>query len=892
MNLNSVLRIAAEVTGLQDVTRLEKGLAGAEKAARSAKDGFKAMLDSSAFQAAAAAAAGLGVAIGLSTKAAIDFEESMAEVRKVVGGLEDPKGLQQMRDTIIELARTSPLAAKDFAAIFAAAGQAGIATDQISEFAQGVEKIAVAFDMTAEDAGTAFAKLRATLSLSQEGVMDLADAINHLSNNTASTAPQIVDFMKRTATAGKAAGLSAEQTAAFGAAMIAGGAEAEVAATSFMKLVNSLSAGPNITARQAQALEDLGYVLGDSEQKERELTSAVEAESRRRVQLARDETDQRLKEINRFYRDRLTREQDAMDDEMELATRQIQRRSDAEIEALRKEQDKYIEAISARENLTREQKDREIEALRELYDSRILQIRDRTDGELKEQRRVARDRLTAIRDNLDDQREVETSEARKRFEEAERIEEERKTMLIAKAKEAAQESAKAAAEQLAKGLQEDAIGTITEFFERIRQLPKEAQLSTMTAFFGEEARALQPLIQNAELLETALGLVGEKSQYAGSTLEEFKNRMDTTATQIKIAQGNLEILGIEFGGNFAKALTLVLKALDPVLEGFIWLVQNVPGLGPILAGVTGAFMGLVLVAPGLVGLVNLMKALGISIGGLGGIVTIVKIAFSGLVTFLVNTILPAIVAFFSGPAGWITLAVIAVVAMAIAFREPLGKFLSWLGEWAGKVLRFFVDSLTKPIVIAWNVVTKGLTEALGKAGDGISRIWNSIANGVKSVARSLLQYIANTVNSVASLINKIIAAYNRLPAPDIPLIPQMTVPQFATGGIVARPTLALVGEREREYIVPESKMAQASANYLMGARGAAVIPAFANGGVVGGGGASQGNTTIQLNTGPVLQQDGQRYVTIQDLERSLSSLAANLLGNSRSYAGRRYQGLA
>lgn len=443
MNLNSVLRIAAKVTGLEDVTRLEKGLAGTEKAARSAKDGFKAMLDSSAFQAAAAAAAGLGVAIGLSTKAAIDFEESMAEVRKVVGGLEDPKGLQQMRDTIIELASTSPLAAKDFAAIFAAAGQAGIATDQISEFAQGVEKISVAFDMTAEDAGTAFAKLRASLSLSQEGVMDLADAINHLSGNTASLAPQIVDFMKRTATAGKAAGLSAEQTAAFGAAMIAGGAEAEVAATSFMKLVNSLSAGPNITARQAQALEDLGYVLGDSEQKERELTSAVEAESRRRVQLARDETDQRLKEINRFYRDRLTREQDAMDDEMEIATRQIQRRSDAEIEALRKEQDKYIEAISARENLTREQKDREIEALRELYDSRILQIRDRTDGELKEQRRVARDRLTAIRDNLDDQREVETSGARKRFEEAERIEKERKTMLIAKAKEAAQESAKA-----------------------------------------------------------------------------------------------------------------------------------------------------------------------------------------------------------------------------------------------------------------------------------------------------------------------------------------------------------------------------------------------------------------------------------------------------------------
>jgi hypothetical protein len=47
---------------------------------------------------------------------------------------------------------------------------------------------------------------------------------------------------------------------------------------------------------------------------------------------------------------------------------------------------------------------------------------------------------------------------------------------------------------------------------------------------------------------------------------------------------------------------------------------------------------------------------------------------------------------------------------------------------------------------------------------------------------------------------------------------------------------------------------------------------------------------VQITTGPVLQQDGQRYVTIEDLERSLNSLAGNLLGNSRSFAGRRFQG--
>jgi hypothetical protein len=94
----------------------------------------------------------------------------------------------------------------------------------------------------------------------------------------------------------------------------------------------------------------------------------------------------------------------------------------------------------------------------------------------------------------------------------------------------------------------------------------------------------------------------------------------------------------------------------------------------------------------------------------------------------------------------------------------------------------------------------------------------------------------------------------------------------------------MVGEGgQREYIIPESKMARASANYLMGARGAGVVPGAASS-------ASQGNTTVQITTGPVLQQGGQRYVTIEDLERSLNSLAANLLGNNRSFAGRRFQG--
>ena len=82
-------------------------------------------------------------------------------------------------------------------------------------------------------------------------------------------------------------------------------------------------------------------------------------------------------------------------------------------------------------------------------------------------------------------------------------------------------------------------------------------------------------------------------------------------------------------------------------------------------------------------------------------------------------------------------------------------------------------------------------------------------------------------------------------------------------------------------------MARASANYMACARGGAVIPAFANGGVAGGKAAQ-----INIQTGPVMQQQGQRYVTIEDMEKALQTMAGTLLGNGRSFGGRKYTGIA
>ncbi len=107
------------------------------------------------------------------------------------------------------------------------------------------------------------------------------------------------------------------------------------------------------------------------------------------------------------------------------------------------------------------------------------------------------------------------------------------------------------------------------------------------------------------------------------------------------------------------------------------------------------------------------------------------------------------------------------------------------------------------------------------------------------------------------------------------------VPAFAKGGIVTRPTLAIVGEGgESEYIVPESKAALFSANYLSGARGETAID-----------NDKVGSTSVNITTGPVMQQDGQKYVSLGDLESAMQQVVNTMMGNNRSAGGRRYAGI-
>jgi len=932
MNMDAILRISAKITGLADLGKLQKGLVGIEGAARDVRGAIGTVVSSASFQATAAAAAGLSAGLALAAREAMRFESSMADVRKVVSGLESETAFKEIQNEILDLTKTIPVAAEGFAEIYAAAGQSGIAREELKDFATLVAQVGIAFDMTAADAGTALSQMRVALGMSTEELRSFADQMNYVSNNSGATASNLVEFMKRAGSAGKIAGFAASETMALGAAMIQAGAESEVAATSFRNLVRALSAGPNMTDKQIGALNRLGYALQDAGAYEAELTRAVERESQARVDIARDETDQLRKEIDRRYRDQLTAIQDSVSDEFDAAEDGIRDRSDAQIKALRREQEQLTRAARDRARATNTDSQREVDRINDAYEARIDIIRDNVERQLKIQRRAERDRLTRIRDEMDDRKQIEVEAVEDRQKAVEAAE----NAMLAKQKEAAkvraQELAASSAQAFADRFQQDAIGLVSEVFSRIAALPQAQQISLLSSLFGDEARALAPLLGNLDEMQRLIALAGDETSAAGSVLQEFGVRSETTANKLQLMNNQLKISQIAIGSEVLGAMQKLDKPFGAILNRVADFVTAHPTVSAGLIAIAGGLSAIVVLAPGIATVVGALKALAglkiaATIAGYAALLLPIKTGIAGIVAGLQTLaafvapwaagivasvlgafkgILAAIGTVLTGPVGIVVLVTAALVGIVYIFREQISAIITGIGEFLNNasnlliegfkaLAQAYVDYYVTPMLEfakdLWDKIT-GFAQA---AWDGTVNLFNTLADALKApfiavsqmiqnVWNGILTFVTNSLNSFIQKVNFAIDLARRVGVkiPNIPPVPgpqQQQIPTYAQGGVVTKPTLALVGDGgEPEYIIPQSKMRATALNYLQSPGG--------------GGSVAMQPAQINITTGPVMQADGQNWVTMQDLQRAMRATESATMARLRTYAGRRAVGVA
>lgn len=142
-----------------------------------------------------------------------------------------------------------------------------------------------------------------------------------------------------------------------------------------------------------------------------------------------------------------------------------------------------------------------------------------------------------------------------------------------------------------KQMQTDAKGAIMTLLKQLKRVPREMQNAVSMKLFGDESiAAIAPLLENLDLLEQAFEIAN--SNVDDSVLEEYQNRMETTATEeAKLAQQTRN-LGITVGNAALPAYNAFLKTMSKGIGVITGFAKEYPNVTTAILGGVGALAAL------------------------------------------------------------------------------------------------------------------------------------------------------------------------------------------------------------------------------------------------------------------------------------------------------------
>lgn len=512
-------------------------------------------------------------------------------------------------------------------------------------------------------------------------------------------------------------------------------------------------------------------------------------------------------------------------------------------------------------------------------------------------------------------------------------------------------------QKLSKGIVAGKGGTVDALYALgISAETASGQMKTADQILLEVAdrfKGMEDGIEKTALAQQLFGKTGAELipmlNEGGVALSKYKGITTEYAKQADQADDAMIDLQASIGAIGAQLAQVLLPFIIPATEALTGMVNAFRALpGPIqfvigaVATLAIAWVPLAGALTTTIGLFTALSTLKVGAviagwaGAIGPAIATMSALLTGFLGFLTGTVGPALIAFFTGPVGWTVLAVAAVVAMAIAFREPIGSFLTWLGQsmkdgfeaawklvkdvtsitvtWLGdkwkEIGEGFDSYVVRPITDAWNGLTRLLPDAMQAAADAVRSIWDGAVDGIRWAFNSVIGFVQDAVNNLISQMNELLGYFNRLMGGfaggrmQAGMIPEVDIPRFATGGYVTRPTLAMIGEGgEPEHVVPRSKVVSFSRAVLSGATGASALSGGTSmrrtsGGAAAmirqGGGGSR-NITLNTRVDKVVRQDGEDRVTLAQAQALASDAArqavAQMDGNLKSPTYRQKRGI-
>lgn len=193
--------------------------------------------------------------------AAVEFESAVTGVYKTVDGT--PEQLQAISDAARDMALTMPSTTTEIAGVMEAAGQLGIATESVTDFAKTMIDLSNATNLTADQAASSLAKFANITGMSADNYRNLGSVIVDLGNHFATTEADIVNMSTYLTSAASVAGFAETDILALSAAMSSVGINAEAGGSSMSKLISEMQIAVEVGGEGLQAFADVAGMTAE-----------------------------------------------------------------------------------------------------------------------------------------------------------------------------------------------------------------------------------------------------------------------------------------------------------------------------------------------------------------------------------------------------------------------------------------------------------------------------------------------------------------------------------------------------------------------------------------------------------------------------------------------------
>ena len=345
------------------------------------------------------------------------------------------------------------------------------------------------------------------------------------------------------------------------------------------------------------------------------------------------------------------------------------------------------------------------------------------------------------------------------------------------------------------------VGGFTEMFKGMDTTALEGAFGAIADTVGSLLPAIQSIGQHIFDLMAKVG--PPLAEIAGRIGELFVRLVDTL-----MSSGLVDVL-LEIGEILVTAILDVVEALMPVVEALAPIVTRLDQfvadvlrrISPVLTEIATKLADIVAsiltqIEPYLDQILDAAMSI---IDAILPILPDLLDLLQPILDMLID-LLPPIMQLVE----WFTqLASIIVGALGTALEWVVGAIQNFSGVWSA-----VWDGVRSAFEGVWSAVQWVYDNVIVKIAEALKAVWNGLDAAWDAVWSAAKEIVRGAANAIISIINGLIKGMNTVSGVVDWLIPGVEwgdipeIPMLAQGGIITRPTIAMLGERGPEAVIP------------------------------------------------------------------------------------------